>query len=118
MQDSKELMNDKNKINGKIYRWLEILGFILLLVVVLQLLSYFMNPIYFDSPGMVSERDKYVSYALQEPADSIDVLILGDSEAMVLASTEILWDEEGISSYICAQHAQRLSETYFFLKLY
>ena len=46
----------------------------------------------------------------------MDVVVLGDSESEVLLSPQILWEEEGISSYICGQPAQRLSEAYFFLK--
>lgn len=46
-----------------------------------------------------------------EPADTIDVLFLGDSEAFSSFSPLQLWGEQGITSYVCATSAQRLYYT-------
>lgn len=119
MQASKILKNiieNGSNQKNKLYRWIEILGFIIVLVAVLKILSYVMNPVRLNMPNAVNERDRYVVSALTEEADSMDVVVLGDSESEVLLSPQILWEEEGISSYICGQPAQRLSEAYFFLK--
>ena len=119
MRDSKLLriiIDNSAKQKNKLYRWIEILGFIIVLVAVLKILSYVMNPIRLNNPGAVNERDRYVVSALTEEKDSMDVVVLGDSESEVLLSPQILWEEEGISSYICGQPAQRLSEAYFFLE--
>ena len=48
---------------------------------------------------------------MREPADTIDVLFLGDSEAFSSFSPLQLWGEQGITSYVCATSAQRLYYT-------
>ncbi len=97
-------------------RWIEIFAFLVVLLVLLKVVSYIMNPIRMNKPDCVNERDRYVAGALTEEKDSIDVVILGDSEALVLLSPQILYDEEGISSYIVGQSGQRISEAYYTLE--
>ena len=112
MQDSKKTENS----NSNLKYWLEIPGFIIVLLISLKVLSYVMNPIRLDMPGAVADKDMYVASALTEEENSIDVLMVGDSEAMLFMSNKILWDEAGINSYGCAQPAQRICETYLFLE--
>ncbi|MBE5870672.1 MAG: SGNH/GDSL hydrolase family protein [Lachnospiraceae bacterium] len=97
-------------------RWLEFVVFPLLLLPVLIFFSEMMNPIPKGRPDLVSERDAYVAAALTQPADSIGVAVLGDSEALVLLSPKMLWEEAGISSYIVAQSGQTPSEAYHALR--
>lgn len=112
MQDSKKT----EKTNSNLKYWLEIPGFIIVLLVSLKVLSYAMDPIRLNMPGAVADKDMYVASALTEKENSIDVIMAGDSEAMIFMSSKILWDEAGINSYGCSQPAQRICETYLFLE--
>lgn len=55
--------------------------------------------------------DAFANGVMGEPANSIDVLFLGDSEAFSSFSPLQMWDERGIASYVCATSAQRLCYT-------
>ena len=99
----------------KIGRWIEIFAFLLIFAGVLWGMSYLIDPVRLNQPEMAVARDRHVVAALAEEPNSSDVLVVGDSEAMVLVSTKILMDEAGISSYNCNQLGQRTSETYYFL---
>ena len=105
MQDSKR----------KIFRWIEIFAFLLVFAATLKIVSYITDPVRNDQPELVVARDKATVAALAEDPDTMDVMVVGDSEAMVMVSPTVLMDEAGIQSYNCNQLGQRLSETYFFL---
>ena len=111
----KDTNKEVKKHPAKIGRWIEIFAFIFLFAVLLKVISYAIDPIRLNQPEMVVARDRHIVAALAEEPNSSDVLVVGDSEAMVLVSTKILMDEAGISSYNCNQLGQRTSETYFFL---
>ena len=126
MQDSKK-MDDLEKVDeienrsgdnqkSKLKGWIELAAFLVFMVVILKVMSFIVNPIRMNRPDLVNERDKYVASALCEPEDTMDVIIAGDSEAFVLASPQVLYDDEGISAYVGAQSGQRASETYLFVK--
>lgn len=117
MRDSKnslELVNNSNKY--KLKRWLEILCLGICIFVMMKVLSYYMDPIRFNRPDWTYDRDKTIVTALTEEPNSIDVLIVGDSEGMVLFSPIQLMDEAGISSYVFAETGQRIEDTYCYLK--
>lgn len=51
-----------------------------------------------------------------EPADTIDVLVIGDSESYTTVSPMEIWDKEGIPSYVGGQTGQKIQESYYMLK--
>jgi len=101
---------------SKLKRWMEIFAFLTLFVAVLKALSLVFDPVRRNQPELVLPRDKNIVAALADEENSSDVLIVGDSEAMVLVSPEILMDEAGISSFNCNQLGQRIADTYIFMQ--
>ncbi len=103
--------NTKKKKSGN-KRWLEMICFLLVYCIIIRIISYATDPIRLKQPTRVIDRDIDTVAAFLEEEDSMDVLFIGDSEAMVLVSPWILMEEAGISSYNCNQLGQRLHETY------
>ena len=65
--------------------------------------------------GLPGRYNSYVGIQ-KERANSIDALVLGDSESMTSISPMELWKNSGITSYVCGQSGQRISEAYYMLK--
>ena len=61
-------------------------------------------------------RDPSANGILGEPANTIDVLFLGDSESYCAFVPLQLWEEQGITSYCCGTPAQKLCYAQTFLK--
>ena len=99
----------------KIGRWLEIFGFLIVFAITLKVISYFIDPIRTGNPNNVNARERHITRALMTKPDTMDVMIIGDSEAMVMASPEQMMNEAGIQAYNCNQLGQRISETYYFI---
>ena len=91
-------------------------GFFLTVMLVLELLSFVCDPLRLGLQNEVSERDRYVLGLLTEPEDTVDVVVLGDSESYTFMSPMHIWEHTGITSYIGGQAGQRVPETYYSLK--
>lgn len=53
---------------------------------------------------------------LGEKNQSIDVVVIGDSESFTSISPMQLWEEHGFTTYVCGTGAQRIYESYLFLR--
>ena len=123
MQDSKEKITkpqnnpetEKRSSNKKILRWIEIFCFLLLFDLSLHFLSYLKDPVRLNDPKIMLPRDRNVYDPLNEPENSIDVAIVGDSEAWAMINPDMMMEDAGISAYNCNQRGQRMIENYFFL---
>ncbi|MDO4486793.1 MAG: SGNH/GDSL hydrolase family protein [Bacillota bacterium] len=90
--------------------------FLIILFVLLFVLSQAFLPENIYGLKHVSKRNRAVIGISQEPENSIQLLIVGDSESYTSVSTMQLWKETGIPTYICGQPGQRISETYYIIK--
>lgn len=63
--------------------------------------------------GMVDARANGI---LAEPENTIDVVFVGDSECYSSFIPLHIWQETGITSYVCSTSAQRLNYSYEFLQ--
>ena len=64
----------------------------------------------------ILNRDSHAYGILAEPANSLDVIVVGDSEGYSGISPMIMWKERGITSFVCSQSGQHSAEAYYMLK--
>ena len=95
-------------------RILQCTAFILILLLLLMLSSFLFAPT--EDQKAFAMADEAVNGILGEKENSIDVLILGDSEAYAAISPMQMWQEHGFTSYVCATSAQYLSLSEVLLK--
>lgn len=57
-----------------------------------------------------------LKYLYEQQEDSVDVLVLGSSHAFEDISTQVLFDEYGIASYVLAGSVQPMWNTYYYLQ--
>lgn len=69
-----------------------------------------MNSIY------ILGRSRPFAEISKEKRDSVDLLVLGDSESYTSVSPLQLWEEQGMTAYVCGQPGQKIQETYYMLK--
>ncbi|MCR5337337.1 MAG: hypothetical protein K6E75_02140 [Lachnospiraceae bacterium] len=100
----------------KTYAWVELLCFAAFWTILLFVLSYICDPISRGRADLVQERDAYVAAAMTAPKDSIDVVVLGDSEAMVLLWPELYEQRTGKNAFIAGQSGQIAAEAYYTLR--
>ncbi len=92
---------------------LKSLLFLLILAGILALLSYVFTPKNNTKEfGMPEVRANGI---LSEKENSIDVLIIGDSESYVSVSPMEIWQEYGYTSYVMGTNAQKIYQSYNYL---
>lgn len=64
----------------------------------------------------VAERNRSGVGLQKEKEDTIDVILVGDSESYTSVIPPQMWQEKGFTSYACGQAGQRAQETYSMLK--
>jgi len=91
-------------------------GFILGLIILLTLLSYFFH----RKDGAYVYNSLAVNLKIDdirtEPENSLDVFFLGDSETYAAFYPQHLYSKYGYSSYVCGTSGQRICDTYAILK--
>ena len=93
-----------------------LLGFTAVLTALLVAASCLIQPKRISNAVWVDNRDRNALSVINEPKNSIDVLILGDSESFTGISPYRLWQKQGITSYVCGQSGQQISEAYYLMK--
>ena len=82
-----------------------IVAFLAGLLAILFLLSFVVNPK--DNSAQAGMKDPTAMGFLGEPSNSIDVLVMGDSESYSSIIPIQLWQQQGITSYVCVCATRR-----------
>lgn len=101
----KERINKRFFING-----FKIIAFILIVAIIL----FGISPVFMPKTNK-DLRDKSANGILAEPANSIDVIIVGDSESYSTFIPLQIWNDYGITSYVCGTPKQTLAYSTDFL---
>ena len=91
-------------------------GFAAALAALLFVVYIFVQPERITDASWIDNRDRNALSVLNEPENSIDVLVLGDSESFTSISPYRLWEKQKITSYVCGQTGQQISEAYYLMK--
>lgn len=91
--------------------WRGSIAFILILFLLFGLISSKTESIMLNNDRIVPSRNRSMYRVRREPADSIDVLIVGDSLSYTSVSPMQLWKSHGFTSYVCGQWGQKIRET-------
>jgi len=75
-------------------------------------LSACVDMVIIKKPSLVTGRLDIIAGVMHEPADTLDLLIVGDSEAYSSVSPMVLWKNNGIASYLISLPGQQISEAY------
>ncbi|MDY4195514.1 MAG: SGNH/GDSL hydrolase family protein [Bariatricus sp.] len=90
--------------------------FLAILFVIFELMAERMEIALIKNDNLVQSRNKSLFRIQREPQDSIDVIVLGDSLSYASISPMELWEEHGITGYVCGQSGQKIQETYHMLE--
>jgi len=88
--------------------------FIAIFVMISGILSYVFSPKNNDRKSGMLQPTAYG--ILTEKENTIDTLIIGDSETYSSISPMQIWKEHGYTSYVCGTPAQQLYQSYDFLE--
>lgn len=91
-------------------------AFCAILLCLLMAASAVMSALARTNTDLVQNRNKSMVELENESADTIDVLVIGDSESYTTVSPMEIWDKEGIPSYVGGQTGQKIQESYYMLK--
>ena len=88
--------------------------FLLIFAVLIVITSYLFLPKNGKNNYRISDM---AAYGIEnEPKNTIDVLIVGDSETYSSISPMRMWEEKGFTSYVCATSGQFLFDSYDFVE--
>ena len=90
--------------------------FIIIFLIIIAILSKIFIPKNNTLEAGIGKRKQPASGILTEPENTIDVLVLGDSESYNSYIPLELWNQYGFTSYVCGTPAQRISNSYEYLK--
>nr|WP_297282832.1 SGNH/GDSL hydrolase family protein [uncultured Agathobaculum sp.] len=90
--------------------------FLALLCALMVAASYLFMPKNNHKTFGVNDAEMLARGILGEKENSIDVLVVGDSEAYSSISPMQMWEERGFRSYLCSTPAQPLYDSYRFLR--
>ena len=90
--------------------------FMVILLIILLVLSELSTMLAISDDKLVQKSNKSRYLIQREEANTIDVLITGDSLSYSTFSPMELWHNQGISAYVSGQPGQNIVQTYTFLQ--
>ncbi len=90
--------------------------FIAIFLIILAILSKIFIPKNNTLEAGLGKRKQPASGIFTEPENTIDVLVLGDSESYNSYIPLELWNQYGFTSYVCGTPAQRISQSCQYIK--
>lgn len=87
------------------------IAFFTLLITIIVALGHVMTPQFMVKYHLANTKAGVVTLLQAEAKDSLDVLVVGDSESYTSVSPVQLWEKYGVTSYAAGQIAARLSES-------
>lgn len=91
-------------------RILKIVSFFVILLVILMVLSHIFIPK--NNSKKFGMHDVNANGILGEPDNTIDLLVVGDSESYASIVPMKLWNDYGFTSYVCGTPEQLLTDSY------
>lgn len=85
--------------------------FLLILVLILSITGMVLTPSFLERHGLFTSSLQSCSGLMQQPDNTIDVLVTGDSESYTSISPMELWKNYGITSYVAGKPGAKISET-------
>ena len=95
---------------------IHIITFLVVVLTIFAITSELLDPVRLGLTDQVAERDIYMTELLAEQENTVDVVVVGDSESYTFLSPLTLWEKNGINVYLGGQSGQKLVETYYGLK--
>ena len=93
-------------------RTLEIISIFAVLAVVIIVFSKTLDPVKLNRPASASDLDQYILDGLLLPEDTVDVAVIGDSQAMFSLNMEMV-NDEGISAFIFGRGGLSMPEAWY-----
>jgi len=90
--------------------------FLCTFLVVLVILSAIFDALRSQNPEYVSEVDTGLWLSLNEPSDTVDIMIVGDSETLSMIQPRQFYADTGSTAYIAGGAGQAVAECYYTLK--
>lgn len=97
-------------------KWKRIILFFVILAMLLAGCSVWIQSEAVKLSDFIPGRSRPFVAIAAERKESIDLVVLGDSESYTSVSPMQLWKEHGMTAYVCGQPGQKIQETYYMLK--
>ena len=103
-------------MENKKSKYIEIIILLLLLAASVCFLSHIFSPENLNLPVAINEKDRYYESIIREPENTIDTLIIGNSEAVTLVDTPRFEKETGRSAYSVGKAGSSVADAYYTLR--
>ena len=97
-------------------KWKRVILFFVILAMLLAGCSVWIQSEAVKLSDFIPGRSRPFVAIAAERKESIDLVVLGDSESYTSVSPMQLWKEHGMTAYVCGQPGQKIQETYYMLK--